>query len=262
MTTIGAFTDAPATSATPCDEELRLFFDLLERLGRAGGLTPDDVSDFVQGACVKLLESDYLIFRRFQGQSSLRTYLTVVAGRLLADWKNQAWGKWRPSAAAARLGPDAITLERYTHRDGLTSNEAVHLVHMRPQAPATRELRALVEQLPARRPRRRVADDLLEQLPGPRFADPVVTRQHADKQARRMAALRQLCAQMPPADQRLIEARYLEGQSVTVVAGELGQDAKQIYRRCERLLRDLRRHLCAMGLGQTLPLGESSYVAR
>ena len=45
--------------------------------------------------------------------------------RLLLDWRNSQYGKWRPSRQATRLGRHAITLERLMSRDSLSAAEAV-----------------------------------------------------------------------------------------------------------------------------------------
>ncbi|MGH8186413.1 MAG: hypothetical protein ACREUC_07605, partial [Steroidobacteraceae bacterium] len=79
-------------------------------------------------AFLKLIEHDYAVLRRFEGASSLRTYLTVVLHRVLLDQRNREWGRWRPSAAAYRNGPLAVRLERLVTRDGLTPAEAIAAV--------------------------------------------------------------------------------------------------------------------------------------
>ena len=67
-------------------------------------------------------ERGYDIIDRFEGRSSLRTYLTVVISRMLLDWRNSKYGKWRPSKAALSLGEHAVDLERLMSRDGYTAD--------------------------------------------------------------------------------------------------------------------------------------------
>lgn len=71
----------------PTEDELALLAQVI-RAVTARVLLPDDARDFSQSVPVRLLETDYELFRRFRGQSSLRTYLTVVVSRLLQDWQN------------------------------------------------------------------------------------------------------------------------------------------------------------------------------
>ena len=74
---------------------------------------------------LKFLERGYDVLRRFEGRSSLKTYLTVVVRRLLLDWQDHTYGKWRPTATALRLGPHAVHLERLMNRDTYSAVEAV-----------------------------------------------------------------------------------------------------------------------------------------
>ena len=91
-------------------------------------LDASEAEEFVQEVRVRLLDNDYAVMRKFEGRSSLSTYLTTVIGRLFMQWRVEQWGKWRPSAEAKRLGPTAITLERLLSRDGLTWSEAVSVL--------------------------------------------------------------------------------------------------------------------------------------
>ncbi|MBS1816697.1 MAG: sigma-70 family RNA polymerase sigma factor [Acidobacteria bacterium] len=243
-----------ADTHAPGDEELRLFFRLLERAGRRGGLTPDDLMDFTQSVHLRLLETDYALFGRFEHQSSLKTYLSVVADRLLKDWKNHVWGKWRPSAAASRRGPAAVALERLIVRDGLSADEAIGTLAMRPGAPPVRELRQLLDQLARRPAKRRVSDEILADMPAASDEDPLVAQQHARVQALRWRAVQELLARLPEPDRQLLEVRYLQDRRVPDIAHLLGEPPKVLYRRCDRLLRSLRQHLEAQGLGPGSPI--------
>ena len=71
------------------------------------GLRGADAEDF--GSLVKhrLIEQDYEVLAKFEGRSSLKTYLAAVINRLYLDFQVQRFGKWRPSAQArqASLSP-------------------------------------------------------------------------------------------------------------------------------------------------------------
>jgi RNA polymerase sigma factor (sigma-70 family) len=232
----------------PPDEHLTLLFQLVQRIACARGLSPSDAEDFEQTVQVKLLETGYAIFERFEGQSSLRTYLTVVVTRLLKDWQNQMWGKWRPSAVAVRLGEYAVRLERLVARDGFTPHEAVEVLRTAAGAPGAAELMALSGRLPARQRRRMVSDELLGEYAGPHADDPIELRQQRRVNDRIRRALREALAQLPEDDRRLIEARYRREMKVAAVARLRGDDAKALYRRCDRLLKTLRAMLLSAGV--------------
>src|SRR5262245_9404414 len=114
--------------APPTPAQLALLAQVVRNVAKVGRLSRDDAEDFAQSVQLKFLERDYDVLRRFEGRSSLKTYLTVVVRRLLLDWQDHAYGKWRPTATALRLGPHAVQLERLVNRDAFTATEAVHHV--------------------------------------------------------------------------------------------------------------------------------------
>jgi RNA polymerase sigma factor (sigma-70 family) len=220
-------------------------FDTLSRVIRdvirARRLSPEDADDLTQYIHLKLLERNYAVFERFSGRSSLRTYLTVVVNRLRIDWQRAARGKWHPSARARRLGPAAVDLDRLMYRDGMTQAEAI----MTAQAsgiPAG-ELARIEGQLTPRIPRRFVSDAVLDSIPGAGFDDPIERDQRLQGEAATRRELHAALRAFTADERRLIVARYVERQSVSALARELGVDRKLLYRRCDRLLRSLRRRL-------------------
>lgn len=231
----------------PFDAELRMFVGILRVAARSGGLSIQDSEDFIQHVHVRLLETDYAAFRQFKGQSALRTYLSVVANHLVRDWKNHLWGKWRPSAAAVRLGGVAVALERMTARDGLGVDEAIASLRCRPDAPSTADLERIARALPPRYRRQTVAADLLETLPHPDTRDPLIAKAESSELQERLHVLDELLDDLPSEDRQLISSRYLAGRRVPEMARELGEDPKGLYRRCERLLGALRREFVRRG---------------
>ena len=91
-----------------------------------------EAEDFGSTVKLRLIENDYEILGRFEGRSSLKTYMTVVVHRLYLDYQTQRFGKWRPSAEARRLGPVALRLEALLYRDGLTFEEASGVLRTMP----------------------------------------------------------------------------------------------------------------------------------
>jgi RNA polymerase sigma factor (sigma-70 family) len=204
-------------------------------------LGPDDAADFVQSAELRALERRYDVLTRFDGRSSLRTYLHVVVTRLLLDWRNAAYGKWRPSAAARHLGPVAIFLDRLMSRDGYSSAEAVEIAQARwPHAPAA-SLRELVEQLPPHMPRRLARRELRDDVAIAEFDDPVVRRETEQAARRRRNAVVRALQTLPADDRAILRARYIEGRSVRAIAETAGVNPKALYRRFDRVLIRLRR---------------------
>lgn len=234
-------------------------FALLQRVirtvARSNRLNPEDAEDFGQSVHLKLLERNYDVFDSFEGRASLTTFLTVVVSRLLLDWRNATRGKWRPAAATARLGEQAIALERLMHRDGLTRDEAIATLasrvptRRRQDAEATyASLAHLADRLPTRTRRtfvRDVADELLGQL---EFDDPVAARELQAEQRAVRRALHQACARLTATDRQLLALRYGRARTVRAIGDELKTDPKPLYRRLERVLKTLRHDLIAMGI--------------
>jgi DNA-directed RNA polymerase specialized sigma24 family protein len=162
-----------SSGPAPNPEDLSLLSEVLRDVSRRR-LSPDEAQDFIQSAHLKLLERHYDVFDRFAGGSSMRTYLTVVVVRLLLDWRNRTYGKWRPSAVALRLGDDAVRLERLIYRDGYSADEAIETLRLRPNAVSVQELWRLRRQLPQRARPRLVSDTAVDGVMTNSFQDPVV----------------------------------------------------------------------------------------
>src|SRR4051812_20068245 len=91
-------------------------------------LRPDDAEEFAAHVKMKLVEKDYVILRKFEGRSSLRTFLTVVIQRLFVDYTAAKWGRWRPSAEARRAGDVGVMLDELLWRDGYSLDEACEIL--------------------------------------------------------------------------------------------------------------------------------------
>ncbi len=67
------------------DRFIGLFIHVINHVGhsRSVRLSSDDVDDLCADVFVALLADDFAILRRFRGKSSLATYLTVIARRIV-----------------------------------------------------------------------------------------------------------------------------------------------------------------------------------
>jgi len=223
-------------------------------VARRHHLEAGEAEEFVQEACVRLLDDNYGIIRKFEGRSSFSTYLTTVISRLFAQWRVEQWGKWRPSAEAKRLGDKAITLERLMSRDGFTLSEAVRVLTTPGSSSYTiGELEAIYLRLPPRNPRPIVVSEEVV---------PDVMTVEADAYERiaagdRARAVRQafqcidgVFKEMEPEDQLILQMRFWHGQRVPDIARTLHLDQKKLYKRLDRLFLILRRELETAGVSQ------------
>jgi RNA polymerase sigma factor (sigma-70 family) len=215
----------------------------------------EECQDFRSHVHLKLIEDDYAVFRKFQGRSSLETYLTTVVSNLMKDYLDHLWGKWRPSTEAQRLGPAAILLELLLVREGLSFDQAVRVMQINHKVEKSwHDLAELAAQLPIRTIRPPVeGEDGLPDLPAPgEQADgPIVGE---ERQARMRKALKVLkeARQALPAEDRLILRMMLDNRfTVAQVARTLHLDPKQekqLYRRIQKIYKELRETLERHGI--------------
>ena len=238
---------------TPDPHDLEVLTQVLQRVACVHRLPAAEAEDFAQSVRLRLVQRDYDILRRFNGRSSLRTYLSVVVVRLLIDWRNAQWGKWRPSVAAQRLGDHAVVLERLMYRDGQTSEEAVETAAKQPGAPAIAELRQLAQRLPPRLTRRRMLNHDLGRTVAVPFADPIEAAEQASAERRVTAQLASALDGLPREERKLLYLRYICDHSVIEIARALRMDPKRLYRRFDASLRRLRVELAARGITRTAP---------
>lgn len=223
-------------------------------LGRRYGFRDAVQEDFESWVLERLVEDDYRVLSSFQGRSKLTTYLTVVISHLARDFRFKQKGRWRPSAAAKRLGPIAMRLDTLLHRDGLSRDEAAAIVRSEfPEAPPDRELHRTMTQLPGRN-RRAVLVGTAEapDLTSPNRADEGLRRSEQERHAARVYGVLERCmADLPEEDQVILRLRFEQGMTTADVSRALGLEQKPLYRRVERLLSNLGVALRQEGLGKS-----------
>jgi RNA polymerase sigma factor (sigma-70 family) len=209
-----------------------------------------DGEDFSSTVKLRLIENDYDILGRFEGRSSLKTYLTAVVNRLYLDYQTQRFGKWRPSAEARRLGPVALRLEALLYRDGLTFEEARGVLQTDFQVAESREaLHELSLKVP-RRISRRAASSTEQELPSTEGGHSSVERAERQILAERtFLVLRKALGRLPARDRIVLRMHVEGGLSVADVARALGEEQKALYRRRDAAFKQLRVDLAAEGIG-------------
>lgn len=210
----------------------------------------DEAEEFSAHVKAKLVADDYAILRKFQGKSRFETYLTTVITHLFLDWRNHLWGKWRPSAEARRLGPVARKLEELA-RDGYTFEESCELLRTNHGVVLSRaELEALAARLPMRLPRQMEGEERLEALPAgePGPDERILERERQEARGRLWQALEHALATLPDEDRLILKMRYESDLQIVEIARALHLEAKPLYRRIERLGKDLRAALEREGI--------------
>jgi RNA polymerase sigma factor (sigma-70 family) len=253
-------TGVPSISAVTRTSPEDRFLSELERIDgiigsicRRNGLLGDDAEEFASLVKLKLIEDEYAVFRKFEGRSSMATYLTIVIANLFRDYRIQRWGRWRPSAIARGLGATAVRLETLVYRDGNSLDEAIEVLRSAGVSESAADLARLGAQLQPRMNPRKSRPEAPETLEAPDRADRAVTEAEA-AQLREDAwrTIEQALEALPPEDRVILRLRYWEGMSVADIARTLRLDQKPLYRRIEGDLARLRPLLEAGGVDREL----------
>jgi RNA polymerase sigma factor (sigma-70 family) len=224
-------------------------------VARKAHLNADETEEFVQIVRVRLFEDDYSIIRKFEGRSSFTTYLTTVIVRLFHQWRVEQWGKWRPSAAARRLGDTAITLERLITRDGLTLSEAISVLTTRAGAAmSVAELELLYLRLPCRNPRPGLVSGEVSPDAAAVESDAGTRIESRDRERTArliMQTIDSVLESLDGEDRVILQLRFWKNLKVPEIARVLGIDQKKIYKRLDKLFATLRRALESAGVSRS-----------
>jgi RNA polymerase sigma factor for flagellar operon FliA len=220
-------------------------------VARRYGFSPDDAAELTSWIKLRIVEDDYAALRKFRGESSMGTYLSVVVAMLARDYRAAHWGRWRPSASARRLGEVAVRLETLVYRNGHSLQQAAELLRTAGLTTQTdRELAAMLAGFPSRGPLRpvEVTTDAIESMPSSGAADtPLETARLEEVREQSRQLLENALTDLSTEDRLIVRLRYWESLSVADIARGLKIDQKALYRRLERLLEQLRRLLALRG---------------
>ena len=212
-----------------------------------------DAEDFGSYVKLKLIENDYDVIRRFEGRSTFRAFIGIVVQRLLLDYRIHLWGRWHASAEAKRIGDTAIAVESMILRDGRTIDEALPPLKRRWPQLSRMDVEQILGRLPRRNPRPFMAtlDDVASSL----HADSSTVEKNAflsDRLllSRRLGdAIRRSLREVPSDERLLLRMRFEGGMTIAQISRALGVDQKPLYRRINRGLLRLRKHLERCGFG-------------
>jgi RNA polymerase sigma factor (sigma-70 family) len=211
---------------------------------RRHALPRADADEFASWARARIIDADYAVFRKFAGRSSLSTYLSVVITNLFRDYRNSVWGRWRPSAAAARAGPMGIRLEELISRDGHSLREAIGVLQSAGVALSDTEIARLAAILP---PRTGATEVGLEEVDAA-AVDASPPPSAPDDEAEVIAAVRGALAQLPPEEQLIVRMRFWDDISVADIARTLHTEQKPLYRKLESIQSRIRTLLATHGI--------------
>lgn len=232
--------------------------DLIDKIARMAcisvGVRDADVEDFIAQVRMKLVEDDYGVVRRFERNAEFKTYLTSVVSRYVVNYVRELRGRWRPSAAAERAGPEAVELERLVRREGYTLQEAGEKLRTAGRTTLSdAQLARILGQFPVRGPLRPEVPEPATGMDAPgesRADERVIDAEAGGRRAEIFAVLKQALEQLQPEEQVIVRLHLLEGHTLADVARTLRLEQKPLYRRAPRLLARLLELLERAGLHQ------------
>jgi RNA polymerase sigma factor (sigma-70 family) len=234
------------------EDSVELIDRLVGRACRRVGVAAGDVADMASMVKLALMENDCAILRRYEGRSSLATYLTIVIQRLLADQRERTHGRWRPSPEAERLGNQAVLIEELVGRQRRSVEEAMAFVRSVDPSLTREEVVAIADRLPQRTPRPREVPLPAEEIE-PIAASDRADRQTLDRELRelslRAGALQRDAMTGWPADDRLlVRLRFESSLTIADISRLMAVPQRPLYRRLEALLGRLRTALVSAGI--------------
>jgi RNA polymerase sigma factor (sigma-70 family) len=234
-------------------DNLPLIKEVVAQTCRCCNLRKEEAEEFLAEVQDKIMADGYAVLRKFEGKSSLKSYLIIVIKNQMRDLHNHLWGKWRHSEMAKRLGEVAMLLEKLL-RDGYTFNEAVQVLRTNHKVEMSwQELNQIAAKLPPRTPRRWEAEEVLDSLPstGDQPDSGIIEQEKNARRVRVLAALHKSLKTLPAEDQIILQMRLWSGFPVVKIAKVLKLDEKQqkaLYKRIENAKEHLRREMERQGI--------------
>lgn len=227
-------------------DHLVVIDQVVQFIGRRHRLRADAIEELQSAIHLKIIDNDYEVLRKFEGRSSIRTYLTAIVQRHFLDSRTAVWGRWRPCACARRAGKAGILLDQLLTRDSVSLHEAIARVREHYEVPEL-ELRSLAVQLPVRTPRRFVGEENLDEVAADAGFTAPGNPLRGDEAEQAESAFHAALDALGYEDQVILKYRFVYGLQVSQISRLTGLEQKPLYRRLEGILKVMRREMEAQG---------------
>ncbi len=228
-------------------------FELIERIIEITGryrLAEDDKGDFRNHVHMRLLENDCRILCNFRGESAIKPYLAGVTKRQLNNFLG--YRGFRNCTIAIHLGEAAMLLEKLTHGDKLTFDQAceVILTNYKDKIKTSRkELEGFWNRLPIRPSYEVVLLDDLDAFVFSILPDTTLDREELkEKMEKARKAIQEVLAKIPPEERRVFKLRFFPGMKITRIMAVTGYTRKKIDYCLQKNLERLRKRLKKEGI--------------
>jgi RNA polymerase sigma factor for flagellar operon FliA len=200
---------------------------------------------------IKLIENDYAVIRKFEGRSSLRTFISTVVANAFKDYRIHQLGKFRPSPEAKRLGACAKELDLLLHRDQRTMEEAIPILLARYPKETRETLYPLAQRLPGHNARPRPVDITnAANVPAADEAEEKVLAGERREKSRRLSrVLGEAIKKLSKVDRQMLGLHFKFGMTVAEISRSLRIEQKLLYPRMTKLKEGLREAAERAGFG-------------
>jgi RNA polymerase sigma factor for flagellar operon FliA len=226
-------------------DNLALIDRVIGIIARRHALSDSEAEEFASWTRARIIDANYAILRKFGGRSSLGTYLSVVISNLFLDYRNSVWGRWRPSAAALRLGPLAVRIEEMLYRDGYSMREAIGVLQSCGVTLSDADLARITTRIPVREKPSQVGLEKVD------TADPSELKARytsSPEDAEIVAAVRGALEQLSAEDQVIVRMHFWDDISVADIARRLRVEQKPLYRKLDAIQKKLQAVLVSRGV--------------
>lgn len=211
-----------------------------------------------------LFDHDFEIVRQYRHESSFRGYLSRIVQRTFLNLRVERYGRWHHSAAAERMGPLAMDLERMIYRDGYMPGEAISVLLTSHPEITRPELQQLVEALPGKLPRlsKVPLDDVVAVLVrGSESEELLLSNERFRLSERTAAVIRRYLDGLADDDRLLLQLLFETKRTMATIARMLAREQKALYRRRDQLFAQLRRELVDAGISRTEAKDVYDYIS-